>query len=390
LVGIESDQLVFDYLSRVGDLAHSTQMSAAERARLVGDLRGRIDRERAAEGGAVTKGAVQKILNRIGSAEDVVASANGGVSPRPAAPMPSSEAAADGSDAGPQVPRGTGAGSGSGKKTKETKGTEKGSGNRNETPTAAFGASSPHLASLDELGAEDTDPDWWRADRSPFGNGPVGASSGSGPLSGGPLSTGEPVPGFVGGIEVPEVLKPPPADDTPEAPRTAPGAPASAAAPAAPGASTAPQAPAAEAAPTGTPGLGALMLLRRRMRGGDKAEGVSRRGGIVEWAAVILLVAGVVVGSPIPLAAGWLASWWSPKLSRIEAKWATLVMPGLVATGGVVWLWGRAQRHWGEPLAEGGDALREALSGAFPVVLRVAAIASALYLIWRARRPAQS
>ncbi|OEV14321.1 hypothetical protein AN220_28835, partial [Streptomyces nanshensis] len=89
LVGIESDQLVFDYLSRVGDLAHSTRMTAAERAKLVGGLRGEIDRARAAEGGAVTKAAVRKILDRFGRPEDVVASANGGEGPRPAAPTPS-------------------------------------------------------------------------------------------------------------------------------------------------------------------------------------------------------------------------------------------------------------------------------------------------------------
>ena len=34
-MGIESDQLVYDYLSRVGDLAQATTLTAAERARLV-------------------------------------------------------------------------------------------------------------------------------------------------------------------------------------------------------------------------------------------------------------------------------------------------------------------------------------------------------------------
>ncbi|MGI5353198.1 hypothetical protein ACQEU8_34205 [Streptomyces sp. CA-250714] len=352
-------------------------MSAAERARLVGGLRGEIDRARAAEGGAVTKAAVQKILNRIGRPEEVVASANGGESPRPATPMPSSEAPAKdgGRDAGTR---------------KAPRASEPGPAvpslptQRTETPTAAFGASSPHLASLDELGDEDSDPDWWRVDPSPFGTGPGGTNA---------VAAGEPVPGFVGGIELPEVLKPPPTDEdgNPQTP-TAPGTPAApqgtGQTPTAPGA-----APAAEAAPVpaAAPGLGAALLLRRLLRGkgNGQGEGVSRRGGVVEWTAAVLLVAGSVMGSLIPLALGWLAAWWSPKLSRTEAKWAALGMPGVVVGGMAVWLWGRANDRWGEPLAQGSDALREAMSDAFPVLLRVAAIASALYLIWRARRPSQ-
>ncbi len=51
-----------------------------------------------------------------------------------------------------------------------------------------------------------------------------------------------------------------------------------------------------------------------------------------------------------------------------------------------MWLWGRDTRHWSTPIAHGqmGDALRDAL----PVAVRVAAVASALYLLWRARRSA--
>ncbi len=358
LVGIESDQLVFDYLSRVGDLAHSTRMTAAERAKLVGGLRGEIDRARAAEGGAVTKAAVRKILDRFGRPEDVVASANGGEGPRPAAPTPSEAAAGGGSGAGPQVPRTSGA-----EPSVPSLPAQRTGGG---TPTAAFGASSPHLASLDELGPEDSDPDWWRVDPSPFGTGPGGTNA---------VAAGEPVPGFVGGIELPEVLKPPPGD-APEAP----GAPGPAGqVPAAPQG-----APPAEPAPATAPGLGVAVLLGRRLRG----KGGPVRGGVVEWAAVVLLVAGAVLGSLIPLALGWLAAWWSPKLSSNEGKWAALGMPGLVVAGTGVWLWGRADGRWGEPLAEGSEALSGAIGDAFPVLLRLAAVASALYLVWRARRSA--
>ncbi|CAL9482181.1 hypothetical protein SUDANB19_03061 [Streptomyces sp. enrichment culture] len=394
MVGIESDQLVFDYLSRVGDLAHSTRMSAAERARLVGGLRGEIDKARAAEGGAVTKAAVRKILDRIGRPEDVVAAAAGGESPRPPTPSPSPSApsGATGADTPPSRPafpfrRRDDKGDGDGKGGKDGKGATVGSGGggpevplphrpsvpaqRTGTPTAAFGASSPHLASLDELGPEDTDPDWWRVDTGPFGSGP-------GP---GTMTAEGPVPGFTGGIELPEILKPPPGDgDKPAAPS----------APAAPGAEGGAQ-PVEQVVPppAKATGLGALLRWRRGLRG-NKGERVGRRGGFVELAAAALLVAGAVIGSLVPLAAGWLAAWWSPRLSRTEAKWATLGMPGIVAAAGGVWLWGRMEGRWGERIAQGGDALGTALGDTFPVLLRAAAVASAVYLIWRSRRPTEA
>ncbi|OEV08062.1 hypothetical protein AN218_27815, partial [Streptomyces nanshensis] len=108
---------------------------------------------------------------------------------------------------------------------------------------------------------------------------------------------------------------------------------------------------------------------------------------VVELAAVVLLLAGAAVGSLIPLGAGWLAAWWSPRLRRTEAKWAAAGMPGLVVIGTMVWLWGRSDRRWGEPLRQGGDALGQALTETWPVLLRIAAVASALFLLWRARRP---
>lgn len=98
----------------------------------------------------------------------------------------------------------------------------------------------------------------------------------------------------------------------------------------------------------------------------------------------MLLVAGVVTGSWIPLAGGWLIAYGSRTLSRTEAKWAALGLPGVVVAGALVWVWGRLDGRWGEPIADGG--LREVLMGAWPVVVRIAAVASALYLVWRARR----
>jgi hypothetical protein len=49
-------------------------------------------------------------------------------------------------------------------------------------------------------------------------------------------------------------------------------------------------------------------------------------------------------------------------------------------------LWGRVDGRWGEPIPNGG--MPDALAATWPVVVRTAAIASALFLLWRARRRA--
>ncbi|NEC23703.1 hypothetical protein G3M53_04560, partial [Streptomyces sp. SID7982] len=73
-MGIESDQLVYDYLSRVGDLAQQQQLSSGARMRLVSTLRGEIDRRRTTEG-ADSPAAVRRIIGRLGSPDELVAAA---------------------------------------------------------------------------------------------------------------------------------------------------------------------------------------------------------------------------------------------------------------------------------------------------------------------------
>ena len=462
-MGIESDKLVFDYLSRVGDLAHGTSMTAAERARLVAGLRSEIDRRRAEAGGAESKAAVRKILKRLGTPDEVVAGANraqggsgtdaraerresvartygegGDAGGEPGGGDRSGDGDGDGRDRGgardPHAgsrfrraadssgePSGTAYGTagtspGTASGTSAVPGQRDGSAGKTSLwkraaaqgrsafgsrdadgdtdtgsgtdpagnggsgsgpvieptavtrPTAAFGPSSPHLAGMDELGPLESDPDWWRRDLGRYGG------------MGGDM-LGEALPGFVGGIELPEVLKPPPVQAG-QGGRTGQGGqggqPGQGGAD---GAGAAVPNPRTEADGAEPGGAKSGPRWRRLLGGGGQ-----RRGGAVELVAAVLLLAGAALGTLIPLAVGWLAAWWSPRLSRTEAKWAAFGMPGLVAGGTAVWIWGRANGRWGPPLSKSNEAVQAIVADSWPVLLRIAAVATALFLIWRARR----
>jgi hypothetical protein len=122
----------------------------------------------------------------------------------------------------------------------------------------------------------------------------------------------------------------------------------------------------------------------------DEPEAPARRARArlapVETFAALLLVAGAlpIRGTWPALVVGWLIAYYSPRLTRAQAKFAALTVPGLVAGGALVWLWGRMDGRWGEPIAKG--QLDTAIGGAFPVVVRIAAVASAAFLVWRSRR----
>ncbi|WP_228974241.1 hypothetical protein [Streptomyces sp. DH12] len=349
-MGIESDQLVFDYLSRVGDLAQQRQLPAKERMSLVASLRDEITRQR--EGGGTDGPAgVRRILDRLGSPDAVVtAVATGGLA------VPGQRTAAAPRD---RVPAEAESGGGTG---------------------AESGGAGP--------GPE---PDWWSV-----------------------------VPGFTGGVEVPELLVPPEEQDGGDgeaAAKDGAGSGPPAPPPGGPGVrllrrllgrtpppTTAKALPGAAPVAGGTAAVGAVLvpavpwwrarLPRRRRGGAAPAAAVAapvvaaprRWGNPVLLIAAVLLVAGTVTGSWLALAGGWLLAYASRRLSRAQAKWAALGLPGLVAAATAVWLWGRRDGRWGEPLAAGGPALREALSETWPWTVRLAALASAAYLLWRARR----
>ncbi|WP_030672988.1 hypothetical protein [Streptomyces cellulosae] len=363
-MGIESDQVVYEYLSRVGDVAQQRQLPSSIRMRLVSELRNEIDRRRA-KATVDSPAAVRRIIARLGSPHEVVDAAGGstagGAPQAPAAAVPVQPDGGDGNveteDTGRSkrlrraVPR---------PRPAET----------SPQPAAPENTSSPHLAGLDELGDSLSQPDWWRVDSSPFG-------------------VGDSVPGFVGGVEIPELLKPPPPKEPPAPEKEAAASPA----PVVEKAAGKPRqtwwktrksgagAGAGGSAPTAPAGE-AVVPTRRRL--------LPLRGTAGGWSnpflllAAGLLVAGAVLGNWIALVLGWAIAYASRRLTDAETKWAVVILPGLSLTAGVVWLWGRTEGRWGRPIPE--DHMSTAIAETWPWVVRGAAVASALFLVWRSQR----
>lgn len=209
------------------------------------------------------------------------------------------------------------------------------------------------MAGTDELGASGSEPDWWRIEPGPFGDGVR-------------------VPGFTGGVEIPDLLKPP--------------SPAEEAEAAAEGETEGHENGSGEdGGREGARGRWRPRIRRRAPRERRERAGFRFAHPLLLLAAG-LLVAGAVTGSLLVLAGGWLIAYSSRTLSRAEAKLAAMGLPGAAVAGGLVWLWGRMDGRWDEPIPE--DGMGDALSGMWPVVVRAAAVASAVFLVWRAGKRA--
>ncbi|MGW0364289.1 hypothetical protein [Streptomyces sp. NPDC002990] len=348
-MGIESDHLVYEYLSRVGDLAQQRQLPSGDRMRLVAGLRDEIDRRRA-KYEPQTPAAVRRILQRIGTPEEVLDTL--GTLRGPASPS-GAEAPAD---PAPGVPAQRGPGRPRRKSAPPPP---------PPPPVAESVNVPPHLAGLDELGDSDgLEPDWWRVTPGPYGAGPQ-------------------VEGFAGGVEFPPGFGADPEADQNADPEADPEAEAEKKA-------AGPQ--------ERTQTLVRFLRERRRAKKAAKAEAEAARepepaageaasrprpNAFLLLAAAVLL-AGVVSGYWLLLAVGWLLPYASRTLRPAERKWAVFGPPGAVLAVAALWLWGRMNGRWGEHLAD--DQLSGALHGMWPWVIRAAGIASAAYLVWRARR----
>ncbi|KPI13075.1 hypothetical protein OK074_8876 [Actinobacteria bacterium OK074] len=352
-MGIESDQVVYEYLGRVADLAQR-QLPAATRLRLVSELRSEIDRRRAKGGTADNPAAVRRILDRLGTPDEIVAAASDGTTPASrttAAPEPS---------AVPHQRTGRPGEPGTGDRPKGLRRVvprprPTSSADRAPNRAPADAASPPHLAPAHELGdSRGERPDWWRVEPGGGQGGPFGFE---------PAAAGfaDDVPGFTGGVEIPEMLKPPPVRPFD---------------------------------PTKGPSKGP----KEEVEGGgvvvedtaveDDTAGRPRfrlpRGNPLLLVAALLLLGGAVLGNWIALGLGWLIAYVTRRLTPTESKWAVMVLPGVAAGAGVVWLWGRSAGRWGDPIAQG--QMNVAVDETWPWVVRGAALASAAYLLWRARR----
>ncbi|MGW6542010.1 hypothetical protein ACWGBH_04010 [Streptomyces massasporeus] len=326
-MGIESDQVVYEYLSRVGDVAQQRQLSSATRMRLVADLRNEIDKRRA-KATVDSPAAVRRILTRLGSPDDVVTAAADGTGGAPRRAAPASvpvqrEAEPEERAKGVMrrvVPR-----------PRPARSAEE------PHPAPSDGPAPPHLAAGHELGDSTHQPDWWRVDSGPFG-------------------VGDEVPGFVGGVEVPDLLKPP-APRKPE--KEKPG--------------TEESAPAVETAEVTEKGSRRIPRLP-----------TTNWSNPLLLIAAGLLVAGAVLGNWFVLLLGWLIAYASRRLTQAETKWAVVILPSLSVAGGLLWLWGRMNGRWGDPIADG--HMNAAVAQTWPWVVRGAAVASALFLVWRSQR----
>lgn len=417
-MGIESDQLVFDYLSRVGDVAQQRQLSSGTRMKLVSGLRGEIDRRRA--GAADTPAAVRRILDRLGTPDELVdaAAANPDdvsaaipeqddeptssrlrrVVPEPgrlrrAVPRPRLRPASARRPAQRSAPE------------KDSATRASASGPASAPVPEPRRPAPPHLAGTEELGATGDpglEPDWWRVDNTPS----AGADT---------------VHGFVGGVEIPEMLKPPPAR------AAGPGIPLNMAKPgggrtrdgvkkAAEGAEDdadfeeyeeyeggaeeeddeayepAPRRrlggllpPLAKASPPAKAPAAKASSVKADVAGGAAAaaRAFSLTSPLVLLAALALIV-GAVIGNWFALVGGWVVAWFSRKLTPAEKKVGVFVVPGLAVASGIGWLWGRSQGKWGDPIVKG--HMNEAVADTWPWVVRGAAVASALFLVWRSQR----
>ncbi|WP_030694240.1 hypothetical protein [Streptomyces globisporus] len=328
-MGIESDQLVYDYLSRVGDLAQQRQLPASDRMKLVSGLRHEIDRRRATHG-EESPAAVRGILGALGSPDEVVDRA--GPSGGRRTPGPRAEEGGEGTGGDEDRP--------TGRRTRDASAAPDTSGN----PRPASGASEPAVPAQDTHGPDGA-ADWWRTD--------ADADAADGEFL-----------GFVGGIERPDLFAPPAPAEEDEA-----------------------EAEAEEPAPGKARRLARILRPRKAPEAEAEAE-PARRARLANpfvLLAALLLLGGAVFGSLVALAAGWLLAYASRRLTPGEIKGAVLVIPGLAAASGTAWIWGRVEGRWGEAVAPGGEALGAAISETWPWTLRGAAIASSLFLLWRSR-----
>ena len=385
-MGIESDQLVYDYLSRVGDLAQATTLTAAERARLVTGLRQAIDdrREGSSAGSQRTeKAAVQKILTGIGSPADVVRQAvhSGVQEVVPGAPT-SAGARTPGRTGAPSVPVQPPAPPGGG--SYDSGSYDRGSYDSGSYDGSYDGGYSGGYTGGSQDGAGSGPDDWWRA----AGDDPGDGLDGPRPIG---MSLGE-LPGWRA-VYAPDFLDPD-ADERaariPEQRQQGPDAPGDLL----PGDPA--EQPDGEGEAGGGPGVGRRLwrLLRRPAPApvlpADEVEQPLPPAPrpplpLVETLAALVLAAAAALGLWYVALLGWFFAYSSRRLGQRVARTAALWLPLWLAVAVGLLLYARVHgQHAGRP--ETDAAFQSALHTAVSVWLRISAGASAAFLAWRISR----
>ncbi|WP_042364939.1 hypothetical protein [Streptacidiphilus neutrinimicus] len=353
-MGIESEQLVYDYLSRVGDLAGQTGgLTAAERVRLVNDLRQAIDSQRAANSSSARSssaraevGSVRKILAGLGTPEQVVRRAAGGggaVGSGPA--VPTASAPGPSARTTPSVPRSV-----------PTQGGAPSLEGRAEFVRADAG-------SVPATGAQ-----WWTFE-----------SGGGGFPGAGGVRMIQP-PGWSGSFEgdflVPEGTAV--VDPVTGLPAAQPAAAAAATGAGVNGLGDTGR----QAAAQPRPGL------LRRLRGGATAgaAGSVPRAPIpfVEALATLVLVGGAVTGLWYIAILGWLLAYAGRRFGHGVGRVAALWIPGLMAAACGFWLYSKSG-HTGHPALTNAQ-VATATHNAYALWLRGSSALSAAFLAWRITR----
>ncbi|MGK5548172.1 hypothetical protein ACSNOH_26080, partial [Streptomyces sp. URMC 127] len=230
-------------------------------------------------------------------------------------------------------------------------------------------AAPPSYAAPERTTAEETG--WWSLEA---GSAPS-SSALSSPFAG-TATARTTIHGFTGGIEIPDILKPPPRPGEEHSDRDDQEGPEG---------SEESHGSTARQGEHGSEGT-----WDEDEEDGPRRASLFRRADGAPVPPLLLLVAlilvvGAVLSNWFVLAAGWGLAYVTRKLSQTESKWAVMGVPGLVAAAGIVWLWGRTEGRWGAPVPDGG--LGAAMSDTWPWVLRGAAVASAAFVVWRSRRP---
>ncbi len=359
-VSIQADQLVYDYLSRVGDAAHGV-LSPTQRLRFVSALRARIDAERAnAENQSIAL--VRQLLNRLGDPETLVrAEASRGPDVPQARGVPTEVAPRTLRASMPAPRQGAGAAAGTHEHADMP--------SVPVEPTAdedARGADTAVVA-LDQHGDEQT-PSRGGSDIFDVPAVPIDDEAPTRP------SLEDTLPG-IGGSAIPPI-----SDQTP-GPRPL----------AAPTVQIAP-APLPPDAPLLYPDrdLAEPTPVRQSRRWAPAALAGQVDAGFIaghkrEVLAALLLFAGGVFSSIVVVAIGYAVALASATWSARDKRFALIGLPALTILVFVIGLWLQATGRWGgAPLA--GARLSGQLRELVAIFPRVIGLLGALFLSWRLAR----